>query len=95
MSLNYLIPFVAYVVIASPEAYKTVRSLLGNWVANSYGLPTTAGLILHAFVYIAIVGFFMKLLTTRASTFYGPKMAGEQCDSGNECYHTCAGGICN
>jgi len=95
MSLNYLIPFVAYVVIANPAAYKAVRGILGSWVANAEGLPTSAGLVLHAIVYIAIVGFLMRLLITRKSNFYGPKMAGEYCDGGDECYHTCYGGRCN
>ena len=95
MSLNYLIPFAAYVAIASPGAYKTVRGVLGNWVANADGLPTTWGLVLHALVFIIIVGFLMRLLIKHTSTFYGPKMAGEYCDSGDECYHTCYGGRCN
>ena len=95
MSLNYLIPFGSYVVIASPQAYKAVRGVLGSWVANAEGLPTTAGLLLHALVFILIVGFFMRLLNKKTSTFYGPKKAGQYCDTGDECYHNCAGGICN
>ena len=95
MSLNYLIPFVAYVAIASPAAYKTVRGLLGSWVASAEGLPTTAGLVLHALVFIFIVGFLMRFLIAHKSTFYGPKMAGAMCEDGNECYHTCYGGRCN
>jgi len=95
MSLNYLIPFAAYVVIANPEAYKAVRGILGSWVANAEGLPTNAGLVLHAIVFIFVVGFLMRLLIPHKSNFYGPKMAGEYCDSGDECYHTCYGGRCN
>ena len=95
MSLNYLIPFGAYVVIANPEAYKAVRGVLGSWVANAEGLPTNAGLVLHAIVFILVVGFLMRLFVVHKSNFYGPKMAGEYCDNGNECYHTCYGGRCN
>jgi hypothetical protein len=95
MSLNYLIPFAAYVAIASPAAYKTVRSVLGSWVASAEGLPTTAGLVLHALVFIAIVGFLMRMFIVHKSNFYGPKMAGAMCEDGNECYHTCYGGRCN
>jgi hypothetical protein len=95
MSLNYLIPFGSYVIIASPQAYKAVRGVLGSWVANPEGLPTTAGLLLHALVFILIVGFFMRLLIKHTSTFYGPKHAGAYCDGGDECYHTCYGGRCN
>ena len=95
MSLNYLIPFGAYVVIANPAAYKAVRGVLGSWVANAEGLPTNAGLVLHAIVFILVVGFLMRLFVVHKSNFYGPKMAGEYCDSGDECYHTCYGGRCN
>jgi hypothetical protein len=95
MSLNYAVPFGAYVVIASPQAYQAVRGILGSWVANAEGLPTTAGLLLHALVYILLVGFLMRLLNKRTSTFFGPKRAGKYCECGNECNHTCYGGICN
>lgn len=95
MSLNYLIPFGAYMVIASPAAYKAVRGILGQWVASAEGLPTTAGLVLHGIVFIMIVGFLMNMFIARKSAFYGPKKAGEYCDNGGECYHTCYGGRCN
>jgi hypothetical protein len=95
MSLTYLIPFASYVVIANPAAYKAVRGVLGSWVANAEGLPTNAGLVLHAIVFILIVGFLMRLFVVHKSNFYGPKMAGEYCDNGDECYHTCYGGRCN
>ena len=95
MSLTYIIPFIAYVAIASPAAYKAVRGVLGDWVANSYGLPTVAGLILHALVFIAIVGFLMRVTIRHSSGFYGGGLPGEMCTNGDECYHTCYGGRCN
>jgi hypothetical protein len=95
MSLTYIVPFIAYVAIASPAAYKAVRGFLGDWVANAYGLPTTAGLILHALVYILIVGFLMRLTVRHSSGFSGKGLAGEMCTSGDDCYHTCYGGRCN
>jgi hypothetical protein len=95
MSLTYLIPFVSYLVIANPAAYKAVRGVLGSWVANAEGLPTNAGLVLHAIIFIFIVGFLMRLLIVHKSNFYGPKMAGEYCESGDECYHTCYQNVCN
>ena len=42
-----IIPFIAFFLVANPEAFKLVRKLLGTWVANSYGLPTQAGVLLH------------------------------------------------
>jgi hypothetical protein len=61
-SLNYIIPFVVYIIIANPETYKIVRGIVGKWVASADGLATLPGLILHAAVYIAIVGWFMTVL---------------------------------
>ena len=95
MSLYYVIPFASYILIANPAAYKAVRGVLGSWVASAEGLPTNMGLVLHAIVFILVVGFLMNLLIVRKSNFYGPKQAGEYCDNGNECYHTCYGGRCN
>ena len=92
-TLDYLIPFVAFVFISSPEAYKLVSGILGRWVANAEGLPTYAGLVLHALVFVLFVGFIMK--HSKTSTFYGPKQPGEMCSCGSECYHTCYGGRCN
>ena len=63
-SLNYIIPFVVYIIIANPETYKIVRGIVGKWVASAEGIATLPGLILHALVYIAIVGWFMTLTNT-------------------------------
>lgn len=47
--------------------------------------------LLYILIILAVLFMFMR----QSSPFYGPKQAGEMCDSGNECYHTCAGGRCN
>jgi hypothetical protein len=65
-SLNYIIPFVAYLVVANPALYKVVRGVLGSWVASAEGTATTAGLFLHALVYILIVGFLMRFIGRRS-----------------------------
>jgi hypothetical protein len=65
-SLNYIIPFVAYLIVANPALYKVVRGVLGSWVASAEGTATTAGLFLHALVYILIVGFLMRFIGSRS-----------------------------
>jgi hypothetical protein len=61
MSLkNYAIPFVLFALLASPQAYKFVRGIAGSWVANAEGLASVPGLLLHALVFVLIVGFFMR-----------------------------------
>ena len=64
----YLIPFLAFVLLAHPAVYKTVRGVAGNWVASAEGLATFPGLLLHALVFIILVGWLMKVLP-RASGF--------------------------
>jgi len=59
--LDYAIPALAFVVLANPAAFKIVRGVAGGWVASADGLPTLAGLILHAIVFILVVGFIMNL----------------------------------
>ena len=61
MASNYIIPAVAFVALANPKAFKIVRGVAGGWVASAEGLPTLAGLILHAVVFVLIVGFIMNL----------------------------------
>jgi hypothetical protein len=59
--LDYAIPALAFVVLANPAAFKIVRGVAGGWVASTDGLPTMAGLILHAIVFVLVVGFIMNL----------------------------------
>ena len=75
MSLNYLIPFVAYVAIASPAAYKAVRGVLGCWVASDDGLPTTAGLLLHALVFVIVAHFLWRLIYGKKKSSYSGVMS--------------------
>jgi hypothetical protein len=67
-----LVPFLAYLVIANPEVYKVTRGVLGTWVATPEGAATFKGLLLHALVYVIVVGFLMSVLYPRGSGFgYG------------------------
>lgn len=63
---NWVLPLIAFFIFANPATFKLVASVAGNWVANSYGLPTQAGVLLHALVFIFVVGALMKRVS-----FYG------------------------
>jgi hypothetical protein len=52
-------------LVASPAAYKTVRSVAGNWVATPEGTAKLGGLVLHAIVFILLVGLLMRLFPAR------------------------------
>jgi uncharacterized membrane protein YhiD involved in acid resistance len=58
----YVIPFLAYVIVANPATYKAVRGILGGWVASAEGLATFPGLLLHALVFVLLVGFLMRVV---------------------------------
>lgn len=64
-----VIPFVAYLIVANPATYKAVRGVAGGWVASPEGLPTLAGLALHAIVLIALVTLVMRFVTPLKSKF--------------------------
>lgn len=59
---QYVIPFLAYILVANPATYKAVRGIFGNWVANAEGLATFPGLLLHALVFVLLVGFLMQII---------------------------------
>ncbi len=59
---QYVIPFLAYVLVANPATYKAVRGIFGSWVANAEGLATFPGLLLHALVFVLLVGFLMQII---------------------------------
>ena len=61
-----ILPFATFFAVAHPETFKLVRKLAGDWVASADGLPTTAGLLLHALVFVILVHFLWVLV-------YGPK----------------------
>jgi hypothetical protein len=68
--IKKIVPLVVFFVVANPETFKLTRSVAGGWIANSYGLPTTAGLLLHALVFV-IVAHFLSRLVFGGQTSYG------------------------
>jgi hypothetical protein len=71
MSLMYAVPFATYVVVANPATYKGVRGVLGSWVASADGLPTTAGVLLHALVFVIVAHFVWRLVFGKKTSGYG------------------------
>jgi hypothetical protein len=64
-----LVPFAVFFVVANPSTFKLTRSIAGSWVAAADGLPTTAGLLLHALVFVIVAHFLWRLI-------YGKKKSG-------------------
>ena len=70
MSAFQIIPFVAYIAVASPATYKLTRGVLGNWVASADGLATLKGVALHAVVFVLLATLLMPL-----ASGYAPRAA--------------------
>lgn len=49
--------FVLFLALASPVTFKLLRSVLGNLVANSYGVPTLLGLCLSAAIFVLLTTY--------------------------------------
>ena len=90
-----VIPFVAYLIVANPATYKAVRGVAGGWVANAEGLPTLAGLALHAVVLVLLVTAIMRFVPAKSKFDMSLDMASlsemEEFDSTMASFHPAAG----
>jgi len=59
-----VVPFFTFVALASPQAFKATSSMIGPWIANADGLPTIAGLCLHALVFLFLSWFLYRFVST-------------------------------
>jgi len=66
-----LVPFGVFFVVANPATFKFVRSVAGGWVASDDGVPTTAGLLLHALVFVIVAHFVWRLIWGKKTSKYG------------------------
>jgi len=64
-----IVPFVVFFAVANPETFKLVRSIAGSWVASADGCPTTAGLLLHALVYVLLAHFVWVMVWGKKSGY--------------------------
>jgi len=73
-----IVLFFLFALLASPLAFKGVRSILGTWVASAEGLPTFAGVFLHALVFVLTLRFLKYRPGMRANyeemTIYDPSV---------------------
>ena len=69
--------FFLFTLLASPLAFKAIRSILGTWVASADGLPTFAGVFFHAFVFMLILRMLMYRPGRRSNfeTVYDPSVS--------------------
>lgn len=49
-----------FYLIANPQTFKFVASIIGRWVAGPDGCPTAGGILLHTFVFLAVIYLTMN-----------------------------------
>lgn len=50
-----------FFLIASPEMFQLTRKLFGGWIAGPTGCSTTAGVSLHAVVFLLLTWSLMNI----------------------------------
>ena len=56
-----LMAALTFFIIASPETFRIMRSILGKWVSSPTGCPTPSGLILHTIVFLLVTWGLMNV----------------------------------
>jgi hypothetical protein len=74
----YLLPLILFMIFASPATFKAVRGVAGGWVASAEGEAKFAGLLLHAVLFVWVVGFLMRRVSfygtsSKTASHHGPK----------------------
>ena len=49
-----------FYIIANPNTFKFIASILGKWVADSSGCPSLKGLLLHTGVFVLVLYLTMN-----------------------------------
>ena len=59
-----VVPFLTFVALASPQSFRATSSIFGSWVASTDGVPSIAGLSLHAIVFLILSWLLSRVLST-------------------------------
>lgn len=92
---SLIVPGVAFAVASSPETFKLMRSVVGNWVSNAEGVATPAGLFLHTLFFLLVLWLTGKYLPRLVPMASGMGGMGAACSSNNQCTsNKCRNGMC-
>jgi hypothetical protein len=56
-----IISGLTFFIVANPETFRIVRTILGSWISTPTGCPSTLGLLVHTLVFILIVWGMMNI----------------------------------
>jgi len=60
---EYFLPVVLFFIVANPATFKLVDGLVGKFVKTANGgIPTTVGLIVHAFLFVILSNNLRNLI---------------------------------
>ena len=94
---QFIVPGVAFMIASSPETFKVMRKVAGNWVSSAEGVATFPGLFLHTLFFLLVLWLTSKYLPMILPRISGMCPAGSKgCTTGNDCPGTqiCGGGCC-
>ena len=90
-----IIPGVAFAIASSPETFKLMRKVAGNWVSSAEGVATPAGLFLHTLFFLLVLWLTGKYLPRLLPMVSGLGGMGARCSSGDQCTsNNCSNGKC-
>ena len=78
---RFLLALALFFVIANPALFKLTRKVFGSMVASPEGLPTQAGVLLHALVFVLagrFVGRFSRYADEAAEKYEEEKYEEEK-----------------
>jgi uncharacterized membrane protein YhiD involved in acid resistance len=52
---SLIVPGVAFMIASSPETFKLMRKVAGNWVSSAEGVATLPGLFLHTLFFLLVL----------------------------------------
>ena len=90
-----IVPGVAFAIASSPETFKLMRGVAGNWVSSAEGVATPAGLFLHTLFFLLVLWLTGKYLPNLLPMASGLGGVGAACSTNNQCTsNKCMNGKC-
>lgn len=63
---RFILALALFFIIANPAVFKLTRKVFGDMIASTDGLPTQAGVLLHALVFVLLTHFVGRFMSRYA-----------------------------
>ena len=83
-------------IASSPETFKLMRGVAGNWVSSAEGVATLPGLFLHTLFFLLVLWLVGKFMPRMSGFTPRSRKEGSTCNNTTECKDrlSCKSGIC-